>query len=216
MKGEPKFWAHGEEGIAAGAVRLKLAAMRNTLASSCSRDHERVIDANLARFERKLERRQCARCGETWSVSSPALLCCDGCGGPRYCDAVCQTTHWLADHQYECAVAVEHDPPGFDRGLEDQAPDEFVDPLVGGLMMSLVLLPSGNVLDDATLQRHLLYKMSDPFTCPAQPLSQEEIVPLPELRQRVAAWLAEKRVSRRRRAAAAHGASWRDVWVPGA
>ena len=54
---------------------------------------------------------------------------------------------------------------------------------------------AGNVVDNTTIQQHLLNETSDPFS--RQPLSPEEVAPLPELKQRIAAWLAEKRAERR-------------------
>jgi len=58
------------------------------------------LEENLAivdrppRLERKLARRLCAACGAAASLDGPALPCCDGCGGPRFCDEACQTEHW--------------------------------------------------------------------------------------------------------------------------
>mmetsp|Transcript_31724 Transcript_31724/g.95333 ORF Transcript_31724/g.95333 Transcript_31724/m.95333 type:complete len:110 (-) Transcript_31724:136-465(-) len=63
--------------------------------------------AATARTLRKLERRRCVQCGALAPVTSPALPCCDGCGGPRYCDESCQRAHWLAGHQFECADATQ-------------------------------------------------------------------------------------------------------------
>ena len=40
----------------------------------------------------------CALCGK------PAYGRCGGCGGPAYCDAACQKTHWKA-HKAECKAA---------------------------------------------------------------------------------------------------------------
>lgn len=63
--------------------------------------------AATARTLRKLERRRCVHCGTLAPVTSPALPCCDGCGGPRYCDESCQRAHWIAGHQFECADATQ-------------------------------------------------------------------------------------------------------------
>jgi len=82
-----------------------------------------------------------------------------------------------------------------DDGLENEAPEEFVDPLTAELMTAPVKLPSGHVVDDSTIRQHLLNELSDPFS--RQPLEPADVVPLPELRARIEAWLAGKRAERR-------------------
>ncbi|GFR79782.1 ubiquitin conjugation factor E4 B [Elysia marginata] len=70
-------------------------------------------------------------------------------------------------------------------------PDEFKDPLMDTLMENPVILPSGQVMERAIIIRHLLNSQTDPFN--RQPLKEEELVPATELKQKIAAWLEEKR-----------------------
>eukprot|EP00011_Vannellida_sp_DIVA3-517-6-12_P012934 CAMPEP_0114624314 /NCGR_PEP_ID=MMETSP0168-20121206/10704_1 /TAXON_ID=95228 ORGANISM="Vannella sp., Strain DIVA3 517/6/12" /NCGR_SAMPLE_ID=MMETSP0168 /ASSEMBLY_ACC=CAM_ASM_000044 /LENGTH=1097 /DNA_ID=CAMNT_0001835587 /DNA_START=53 /DNA_END=3343 /DNA_ORIENTATION=- len=74
----------------------------------------------------------------------------------------------------------------------DDAPDEFLDPIMSELMKDPVRLPSGNVMDRAVIQRHLLSDATDPFT--RAPLSPEDLVPVPELKEQIRAWLESKGV----------------------
>ena len=90
----------GAEVGAAGAGAAPKSASFQTAATLKPTDQ-----AATARTLRKLERRRCVQCGALAPVTSPALPCCDGCGGPRYCDESCQRAHWLAGHQFECAGA---------------------------------------------------------------------------------------------------------------
>ncbi|KAH6933407.1 hypothetical protein HPB50_014566 [Hyalomma asiaticum] len=55
------------------------------------------------------------------------------------------------------------------------APDEFRDPLMDTLMEEPVVLPSGHVVDKATIVRHLLNSSTDPFN--RQPLTEEMLRP---------------------------------------
>mmetsp|Transcript_32366 Transcript_32366/g.99764 ORF Transcript_32366/g.99764 Transcript_32366/m.99764 type:complete len:161 (+) Transcript_32366:270-752(+) len=60
--------------------------------------------ASVARDDfKKAVRRTCAQCGRRAGLTAPAFSCCDGCGGPRYCDHVCQRLHWLAGHREVCS-----------------------------------------------------------------------------------------------------------------
>ncbi|KAK3759118.1 hypothetical protein RRG08_040672 [Elysia crispata] len=70
-------------------------------------------------------------------------------------------------------------------------PDEFKDPLMDTLMENPVILPSGQVMERAIIIRHLLNSQTDPFN--RQPLKEEELVPATELKQKITAWLEEKR-----------------------
>ena len=117
------------------------------------------------------------------------------------------------------AAAVAREALSLDDGLENEAPEEFVDPLTAELMKSPVKLPSGNVVDDSTIRQHLLNELSDPFS--RQPLEPETST-LPDLK-RIEEWLAVKRGERRRtgraerRAAAAvsYGAKRAPIRGPG-
>jgi len=93
------------------------------------------------------------------------------------------------------AAAVAREALSLDDGLENEAPEEFVDPLTAELMKSPVKLPSGNVVDDSTIRQHLLNELSDPFS--RQPLEPADLEPLPDLKKRIEEWLAAKRAERR-------------------
>ncbi|CRK98093.1 CLUMA_CG011461, isoform A [Clunio marinus] len=69
------------------------------------------------------------------------------------------------------------------------APAEFMDPLMATLMTDPVKLPSGQVMDRSVIARHLLNSQTDPFN--RQPLTEEQLIPDPELKERIAAWKKE-------------------------
>ncbi|KAI0661957.1 ubiquitin conjugation factor E4 [Cubamyces menziesii] len=71
-------------------------------------------------------------------------------------------------------------------------PDEFLDPLMYTLMRDPVILPSSRVVvDRSTIKSHLLSDSKDPFN--RMPLSMEDVIPNVELKQRIEAFLAERR-----------------------
>ncbi|KAL1021148.1 hypothetical protein UPYG_G00009400 [Umbra pygmaea] len=70
------------------------------------------------------------------------------------------------------------------------APDEFKDPLMDTLMTDPVILPSGNIMDRAIILRHLLNSPTDPFN--RQPLNESMLESLPELKERIQAWMRGK------------------------
>ncbi|XP_051961213.1 ubiquitin conjugation factor E4 B isoform X2 [Xyrauchen texanus] len=74
------------------------------------------------------------------------------------------------------------------------APDEFKDPLMDTLMSDPVQLPSGNIMDRAIILRHLLNSPTDPFN--RQPLTENMLEPVPELKKRIQAWMREKQTGR--------------------
>ncbi|XP_016112526.1 ubiquitin conjugation factor E4 B-like isoform X3 [Sinocyclocheilus grahami] len=74
------------------------------------------------------------------------------------------------------------------------APDEFKDPLMDTLMTDPVQLPSGNIMDRAIILRHLLNSPTDPFN--RQPLTESMLEPVPELKERIQAWMREKQTGR--------------------
>ncbi|XP_052356461.1 LOW QUALITY PROTEIN: ubiquitin conjugation factor E4 B-like [Oncorhynchus keta] len=71
-----------------------------------------------------------------------------------------------------------------------EAPDEFKDPLMDTLMTDPVILPSGNIMNRAIILRHLLNSPTDPFN--RQPLNESMLESLPELKERIQAWMREK------------------------
>eukprot|EP00096_Caligus_rogercresseyi_P011228 TRINITY_DN4351_c0_g1_i1.p1 TRINITY_DN4351_c0_g1~~TRINITY_DN4351_c0_g1_i1.p1 ORF type:complete len:1058 (-),score=361.53 TRINITY_DN4351_c0_g1_i1:325-3498(-) len=77
-----------------------------------------------------------------------------------------------------------------DATYED-APDEFMDPMMFELMEDPVFLPtSGNVMDRKHIIRHLLSTPNDPFT--RQPLTEEMLKPALELKEKIAQWKRKK------------------------
>uniref|UniRef100_A0AAR2LAW1 Ubiquitin conjugation factor E4 B n=1 Tax=Pygocentrus nattereri TaxID=42514 RepID=A0AAR2LAW1_PYGNA len=74
------------------------------------------------------------------------------------------------------------------------APDEFKDPLMDTLMTDPVQLPSGNIMDRAIILRHLLNSPTDPFN--RQPLTESMLESVPELKERIHAWMREKQGGR--------------------
>jgi ubiquitin conjugation factor E4 B len=57
----------------------------------------------------------------------------------------------------------------------DDVPEEFLDALLYTPMRDPVLLPSGQIVDRATIMRHLYSDETDPFT--RQPLSEQDLQP---------------------------------------
>ncbi|XP_019944791.1 ubiquitin conjugation factor E4 B isoform X3 [Paralichthys olivaceus] len=74
------------------------------------------------------------------------------------------------------------------------APDEFKDPLMDTLMTDPVILPSGNIMDRSIILRHLLNSPTDPFN--RQPLTESMLESVPELKERINAWMREKQGGR--------------------
>ncbi|XP_022696423.1 ubiquitin conjugation factor E4 A-like isoform X2 [Varroa jacobsoni] len=76
--------------------------------------------------------------------------------------------------------------------LTQDAPEEFMDPLIFTLMTDPVILPSSGVtVDRNTIARHLLSDQTDPFN--RQPLNLEQVKPNEELKVRIDKWLREIR-----------------------
>ncbi|XP_048097638.1 ubiquitin conjugation factor E4 B isoform X3 [Alosa alosa] len=74
------------------------------------------------------------------------------------------------------------------------APDEFKDPLMDTLMTDPVILPSGNIMDRSIILRHLLNSPTDPFN--RQELTESMLESVPELKERIHAWMREKQGGR--------------------
>ncbi|KAM8926937.1 ubiquitin conjugation factor E4 B [Pelodytes ibericus] len=70
------------------------------------------------------------------------------------------------------------------------APDEFRDPLMDTLMSEPVRLPSGTIMDRSIILRHLLNSSTDPFN--RQTLTESMLEPVPELKERIQAWMRDK------------------------
>ena len=74
--------------------------------------------------------------------------------------------------------------------LED-APEEFMDPLMFTVMQQPVILPSNNRCDLSTVERQLaMSNPKDPFT--REPITKEMIRPDEELKKRIHQYLKEK------------------------
>jgi len=77
-----------------------------------------------------------------------------------------------------------------DEDYED-APDEFIDPMMCELMEDPVLLPtSGKVMDRKHITRHLLSTPNDPFN--RMTLTEEMLKPDVELKEKIDAWKLQK------------------------
>jgi len=78
--------------------------------------------------------------------------------------------------------------------LFEDAPDEFMDPIMGCVMKDPVILPSSNItVDRSTISRHLLSDHTDPFN--RNPLTMEDVIPNTELSNKLKQWLADKKKS---------------------
>jgi len=70
-------------------------------------------------------------------------------------------------------------------------PDEFLDPIMSTFMTDPVKLPSGNTVDRATIERHLLSQSNDPFN--RAPLTIDKLVPDTEMKAKIDAFLQSKK-----------------------
>ncbi|CAH0400986.1 unnamed protein product [Chilo suppressalis] len=94
----------------------------------------------------------------------------------------------LADNAYQIAVSNQQKSDEF-----ADAPEEFRDPLMDTLMTDPVFLPSGKVMDRSVILRHLLNSATDPFN--RQPLSEDQLRPATELKEKIIQWQREKKGS---------------------
>ncbi|KAK3863322.1 hypothetical protein Pcinc_030892 [Petrolisthes cinctipes] len=100
----------------------------------------------------------------------------------------------LAEEIKEVGVRMEKAEQALaeDEDIAEDAPDEFLDPLMAHLMTDPVILPSSKLtVDRRTIARHLLSDQTDPFN--RQHLTLEEVQPNTELKQRITAWVKSKR-----------------------
>lgn len=75
--------------------------------------------------------------------------------------------------------------------LED-APEEFLDPIMSTLMIDPVILPSSNVtVDRTTIARHLLSDQTDPFN--RETLTMNQVKSDTALKQKIDAWIRERK-----------------------
>ncbi|XP_047992257.1 ubiquitin conjugation factor E4 B [Leguminivora glycinivorella] len=94
----------------------------------------------------------------------------------------------LADNAYQIVVSNQQKSDEF-----ADAPEEFRDPLMDTLMTDPVLLPSGKVMDRSVILRHLLNSSTDPFN--RQPLTEDQLRPAADLKERIIQWQREKKGS---------------------
>mmetsp|Transcript_56544 Transcript_56544/g.120095 ORF Transcript_56544/g.120095 Transcript_56544/m.120095 type:complete len:1170 (+) Transcript_56544:81-3590(+) len=82
-----------------------------------------------------------------------------------------------------------------DDDLYQNAPDEFLDPLMQEFMSDPVKLPtSGNIVDRKTITQHLLNDDTDPFN--RKKLSIDDVVPAEELKAKMKLWLDDAKAKR--------------------
>lgn len=86
---------------------------------------------------------------------------------------------------------IEQEEKENQKALED-APDEFLDPIMSTLMTDPVILPSSKVTcDRTTIARHLLSDQSDPFN--REPLTMDQVKSNTELKEKIEAWIRERK-----------------------
>ncbi|CAF3853159.1 unnamed protein product [Rotaria sp. Silwood1] len=79
-----------------------------------------------------------------------------------------------------------------DDAVYDDAPDEYLDPITSILMVDPVMLPtSRQIIDRATIARHLLNDQTDPFN--RNPLHMQDVIPQTELKETIEQWKASRR-----------------------
>lgn len=80
------------------------------------------------------------------------------------------------------------------KALED-APEEFLDPIMSTLMTDPVVLPSSHVIvDRTTIARHLLSDQTDPFN--REPLTMDQVKSDVELKAKIDSWIRERKANK--------------------
>ena len=86
--------------------------------------------------------------------------------------------------------------------LMEEAPADYLDPLLATIMEDPVLLKtSGTTVDRSTISQQILNEAIDPFN--RAPITQADIIPQPELKTKIQAWLVEARLKAQQVAAKA-------------
>ena len=99
-----------------------------------------------------------------------------------------QALETLLENTDKCRSAIVD----MDAILED-APSEFLDPLLDTIMRDPVKLPtSGTIVDRSTIATQLLQSDIDPFN--RQPLQLKDVIPEVNLKARIDEWLLSKGV----------------------
>ena len=73
----------------------------------------------------------------------------------------------------------------------DDAPDEFLDPILCDIMTDPVRLPSGHVMDRNSIKQHLLNDELNPFT--REKLTVDDLVPATDVKEKIDNWIKEQR-----------------------
>jgi ubiquitin conjugation factor E4 B len=97
----------------------------------------------------------------------------------------------------DLAAAVAEAKAAEDEEEQDlgDIPTEFEDQIMGILMRDPVTLPSSRqVVDRSTVRSHLLSDPTDPFN--RVPLKIEEVLPNDELKERIEAWIGERKAAK--------------------
>lgn len=84
---------------------------------------------------------------------------------------------------------------------DDDIPEEFLDPVMSTLMRDPVTWPQEHskiICDRKVIMRQLLNEEIDPFT--RKPLTMGMLVPVPELRTKIEAWMQEQREKAKKKA----------------
>ncbi|KAI0061420.1 hypothetical protein BV25DRAFT_1805616 [Artomyces pyxidatus] len=97
------------------------------------------------------------------------------------------------EHLRQFVVKVEEAKATIEAEEElGEIPDEFLDPLMFTVMRDPVTLPTSRaIIDRSTIKSHLLSDSKDPFN--RAPLSIDDVIPNPELKQRIQEFLAARR-----------------------
>lgn len=89
------------------------------------------------------------------------------------------------------AVAKALEKVAADEAMLGDIPDEFTDLFTFALMRDPVILPSGKIVDRASIKQHLLNNTIDPYS--REPMTIDDVKPAVELKAKIDAWLASKR-----------------------
>lgn len=92
------------------------------------------------------------------------------------------------------SVAALHRAEQDDERLLDGYPDDFTDAIMCTLMRDPVRLPSGSIVDRATITRILMSDGIDPFTRCKMTIA--DVQPVPDLKARIDAWVAQRLATR--------------------
>jgi len=168
----------------AGAFAPIAAILTNLQKASAANDSKELVHsvaATLAEMDAKVEHFEYLASNQ-WHANSP---------GSSTAAAGSGTGEVAPIKELQLLVSQLREAADASVSVEDgEVPDEFLDPLMCTIMRDPVKLPSGTVVDRATITRHLLADATDPFN--RQPLSLENLVPDDALKERITRWLKEK------------------------